>query len=117
MTEFLVSRTNPATGIATDRNWQNETFSSQRVPGVNQAGGSASTTAGSASALTTSAPGATQHEINLQEALEWVLGSSQPQDAHLSEDEKEARQARRTELLMWLLNLELRLSPYGDPAY
>lgn len=135
MTEFLVSRTNPTTGIATDKNWHNDTYSSQqRVPGVNQGPtpqgsapvsavpatalpGSVGASSGSASAAIVSALKTTPtKEINLQEALEWLLGSPQPQDAHLSEDELESRKARRTELLMWLLNLELRLSPYGDPA-
>lgn len=107
MTEFLVSQTNPSNGIATDQNWQNETFSSQRSPGGNPASASL------VSALKSTTPA---QEINLQEALEWLLGSPQPQDAHLSDEELESRKARRADLLVWLLNLELRLSPYGDPA-
>lgn len=110
MTEFLVSQTNPSTGIATEQNWQNDTYSSQRLPGGNP---STPASASVVSALKSTAPA---QEINLKEALEWLLGSPQPQDAHLSDEELESRQARRADLLVWLLNLELRLSPYGDPA-
>jgi hypothetical protein len=56
--------------------------------------------------------GASGHHINLREALEWLLGS--PQDDQFSHEDKAARRNRRMELLVWLLNLEPRLAPYGD---
>jgi hypothetical protein len=54
------------------------------------------------------------HPLHLRDALEWLLGSQpHPEDA-LSHEEKTARQTRRTDLLIWLLNLEPRLAPYGE---
>ncbi len=60
--------------------------------------------------------GSTGHQLNLRDALEWLLGSHAPKDEEgaLSHEEKAARRNRRMELLMWLLNLEPRLTPYGD---
>jgi hypothetical protein len=56
-------------------------------------------------------------EINLREALEWLLGSPEAShDVHLSDEERATRKERRMDLLMWLMNLELRLSPYREPA-
>ena len=50
-------------------------------------------------------------EINLREALEWLLGSPDP-DEQYSEEEKAIRRERRLDLLMWIMNLEVRLSAY-----
>jgi hypothetical protein len=51
----------------------------------------------------------------LRDALEWLLGpATNPEDDHMSHEEKNARSNRRMELLMWLLNLEPRLAPYGE---
>lgn len=55
-------------------------------------------------------------EINLREALEWLLGSPETHEVLLSDEEKERRKERRMDLLIWLMNLELRLSPYTEPA-
>jgi hypothetical protein len=53
--------------------------------------------------------------LNLREALEWLLGSApNPEEDDLSHEDKTARSNRRMELLLWLLNLEPRLAPYGD---
>ncbi|HEY9776024.1 MAG TPA: hypothetical protein V6C81_19835 [Planktothrix sp.] len=55
------------------------------------------------------------HHLNLRDALEWLLGSApNPEDEELSHEEKAARSNRRMDLLMWLLNLEPRLAPYGE---
>jgi len=55
------------------------------------------------------------HSMNLRDALEWLLGSAtNPEDDHMSHEEKSARSNRRMELIMWLLNLEPRLAPYGE---
>ncbi len=55
------------------------------------------------------------HSLNLRDALEWLLGpTTNPEDDHMSHEEKNARSNRRMELLMWLLNLEPRLAPYGE---
>jgi hypothetical protein len=56
----------------------------------------------------------TGHHLNLREALEWLLGSPHNEDDHLTHEDKAARRNRRMELLLWLLNLEPRLAPYGD---
>ncbi|MCA9805639.1 MAG: hypothetical protein KC777_26895 [Cyanobacteria bacterium HKST-UBA02] len=55
-------------------------------------------------------------EIDLKEALEWLLGSPENHDLEMSENERRARKERRLDLLIWLMNLELRLSPYSEPA-
>ncbi len=55
--------------------------------------------------------------INLRDALEWLLGNHAADEEHsLTEEERSARKERRTELLVWLMNLEPRLSPYKEPA-
>jgi len=55
------------------------------------------------------------HSLNLRDALEWLLGAAtNPEDDHMSHEEKSARSNRRMELMMWLLNLEPRLAPYGE---
>lgn len=55
--------------------------------------------------------------INLKDALEWLLGTHGSDEDHiLSDEERVARKERRVELLVWLMNLEPRLSPYKDPA-
>lgn len=55
------------------------------------------------------------HHLNLRDALEWLLGSAPgPDDEELSHEDKAARSNRRMELLLWLLNLEPRLAPYGE---
>lgn len=60
----------------------------------------------------TAAPG---HHLNLREALEWLLGThAHHEEEKIPHDEKEARRNRRMDLLMWLLNLEPRLAPYGE---
>jgi hypothetical protein len=55
------------------------------------------------------------NHLNLRDALEWLLGSApNPGDEELSHEDKAARSHRRMELLIWLLNLEPRLAPYGE---
>ncbi len=92
MTDFLVSQSNSAGFSASD--WQSESYAHQR-----------------------SSESESAREINLREALEWLLGSPDACiDAHLSDEEKANRKERRMDLLIWLMNLELRLSPYREPA-
>ncbi len=55
------------------------------------------------------------HEINLCDALEWLFMGSESEDA-LSEPERQSRKERRLELLLWIMNLERRLSAYVEPA-
>lgn len=54
------------------------------------------------------------HHLNLRDALDWLLGSNSHDDDGLSLDDKTARRNRRMDLLLWLLNLEPRLAPYGE---
>jgi hypothetical protein len=50
--------------------------------------------------------------MNLRDGLERLLtGSDQSEPA---DPERSVRQERSLELLLWLLNLESRLPPYGD---
>jgi hypothetical protein len=62
----------------------------------------------------TGVAGNTVPHLNLREALEWLLGAPHTHDDDLSHEEKAARRNRRMELLLWLLNLEPRLAPYGE---
>ena len=50
-------------------------------------------------------------KINLSEALKSVSDEGQA-EMQLSVDEVSALEQRREDLVMWLLNLELRLTPY-----
>ena len=53
--------------------------------------------------------------LDIRESIEWLLGrADQAEDRKLTLAEKIARQERRLELLIWLLNLERRLPPYGE---
>jgi hypothetical protein len=49
-------------------------------------------------------------QLDLKESLEWLLGSDD--DFSLPQEERSMRRERRFELLLWILNLELRLNPY-----
>jgi hypothetical protein len=49
-------------------------------------------------------------KVDLRQALSFVIDEEGPKE--LSEDELSALEQRRLDLIMWLLNLELRLSPY-----
>ncbi|MBS1993812.1 MAG: hypothetical protein JSS83_25020 [Cyanobacteria bacterium SZAS LIN-3] len=52
-------------------------------------------------------------KVDLRQALNFVIEEdSAIADAALSDDEVTALEQRRLDLIMWLLNLELRLSPY-----
>ncbi|MBS1997778.1 MAG: hypothetical protein JSS86_15755 [Cyanobacteria bacterium SZAS LIN-2] len=52
-------------------------------------------------------------KVDLRQALNFVIEEdSATADAALSDDEVTALEQRRLDLIMWLLNLELRLSPY-----
>lgn len=93
MTDFLVSQSNSLGVSASD--WQSETYSHQKQ----------------------SQDAESTREINLREALEWLLGSPEAGiDMQLSDEERANRKERRMDLLIWLMNLELRLSPYREPA-
>ena len=50
-------------------------------------------------------------KVDLRQALNFVIDEENDK-ADLSEDEVSALEQRRLDLIMWLLNLELRLSPY-----
>lgn len=92
MTDFLVSPPNNVAALPASDTWQNESYKAQ--PESPEA-----------------------KEINLREALEWLLGNSEPhQEMQLTEEEKANRKERRMDLLMWIMNLEMRLSPYREPA-
>lgn len=57
--------------------------------------------------------------INLRDAIEWLLGNqnhASDEEHSLTDEERSARKERRKELLVWLMNLEPRLSPYKEPA-
>ncbi|MBU6451571.1 MAG: hypothetical protein KGS72_07330 [Cyanobacteria bacterium REEB67] len=49
--------------------------------------------------------------VDLKEALNVVVGEDQSL-VELSQDELSALEQRRVDLMIWLLNLEKRLSPY-----
>jgi hypothetical protein len=95
VTDFLVSPPNNAAALPASDTWQNESYNHLKAQ--------------------PESPEA--KEINLREALEWLLGSPEPhQEVQLSDEEKESRKERRMDLLMWIMNLEMRLSPYREPA-
>lgn len=97
MTDFLVSQTNITAGLPASDTWQNESYTTHLK------------------AQAEATPEA--KELNLREALEWLLGSAEPTtESNLTEEEKANRKERRMDLLMWIMNLELRLSPYREPA-
>jgi hypothetical protein len=50
-------------------------------------------------------------KVDLKEALNVVVGEDQNL-VDLSQDELSALEQRRVDLMIWLLNLEKRLSPY-----
>ena len=54
-------------------------------------------------------------EIDLKEAFDWLIGNGPGPIEGVEESDDSVKQ-RRLDLLMWLMNLELRLSPYGEPA-
>ena len=58
----------------------------------------------------------THQDVNLMEALDWILNSSEGQSISFEPDDTLTQ--RRLDLLMWIMNLERRLSPYPaqDPA-
>ncbi len=59
----------------------------------------------------------TNTDINLKDALQWLLGGEDSSElSFLSDEARSERQRRREDLLVWLMNLEVRLQPYGDPA-
>jgi len=50
-------------------------------------------------------------KVDLRQALNFVI-EDESEKVDLSDDEVSAVEQRRLDLIMWLLNLELRLSPY-----
>lgn len=57
------------------------------------------------------AEGASSHgDVNLIEALDWILHSSEGHNISFEPDDTLTK--RRLDLLMWIMNLERRLSPY-----
>ena len=57
-----------------------------------------------------------EREINLKNALVNLLRANEGVNSDLSHDNDEPVSQRSLDLLVWLMNLELRLNPYGDPA-
>ena len=100
MTDFLVSQTNAA-ALSADVDWQSQTPHASTTGSPVQAPVQGAEEAG---------------ELDLREALEWLLGSPEPQEEELHQEELAARQERRMDLILWLMNLELRLSPYSELA-
>ncbi len=60
------------------------------------------------------ASGSGQHD--LRQSFDWLLGSGHEHDNELSQEELQEKQKRRLDLLLWILHLEPRLTPYGEPA-
>jgi len=62
--------------------------------------------------------GTSQHGIvNLSEAIRWLLDRHAENGGHLVDhDEEMDRQRRQHDLLLWLFNLEPRLTPYSEPG-
>ncbi len=99
MTDFMVSPNNP-TGLPATENWQQESYSNNTQLKV-----------------TLDASQEPAKEVNLRDALEWLLRNPEGVDTHHdNEEEKSRRTERKVDLLIWLLNLERRLSPYHEPA-
>ncbi|MDZ4836117.1 MAG: hypothetical protein SGJ27_20250 [Candidatus Melainabacteria bacterium] len=97
MTDFLVSPNNTS-GLPASTTWQQESYNAQ-LKG------------------TTDAAQEPAREVNLREALEWLLRNPEGHEVpQVNEEEKTRRKERKVDLLIWLLNLELRLSPYHEPA-
>jgi hypothetical protein len=98
VTDFLVSQTNNAASLPASDTWQKESYTTHLIAHPEVSAESSK-------------------EINLREALEWLLGSPEPNhDLQLSEEERASRKERRLDLLMWIMNLEVRLTPYREPA-
>jgi hypothetical protein len=57
------------------------------------------------------APETTEVKVDLRQALSFVIDDDASAQ-QLSDEEVSALEQRRLDLIMWLLNLELRLSPY-----
>jgi len=57
------------------------------------------------------APEAGEVTVDLRQALSFVI-DEESSSAEVSADELAALEQRRLDLIMWLLNLEVRLSPY-----
>jgi hypothetical protein len=57
-----------------------------------------------------------QHD--LRQSLDWLLraGTANEHEHDLSHEELQEKQRRRLDLLLWILHLEPRLTPYGEPA-
>ena len=53
----------------------------------------------------------TEVKVDLRQALSFVIDEESGAE-ELSDEELSALEQRRLDLIMWLLNLELRLSPY-----
>jgi hypothetical protein len=53
----------------------------------------------------------TEVKVDLRQALSFVIDDDSSAE-QLSDEEVSALEQRRLDLIMWLLNLELRLSPY-----
>ena len=61
-------------------------------------------------------PSTNTPDINLKEALQWLLGGEEQNElSFLSEEARQERQRRREDLLVWLMNLEVRLQ-YNELA-
>jgi hypothetical protein len=55
-------------------------------------------------------------QLDLRPSLDWLLGAGPDHENDLSPEELKERQRRRLDLLLWILHLEPRLTPYGEPA-
>ena len=57
-------------------------------------------------------------QLDLRQSLDWLLGTGNGNDLEhdLSHEELQEKQKRRLDLLLWILHLEPRLTPYGEPA-
>jgi hypothetical protein len=57
-------------------------------------------------------------QLDLRQSLDWLLGTGigNEHEHDLSHEELQEKQRRRLDLLLWILHLEPRLTPYGEPA-
>lgn len=99
MTDFLVTQNN-SSGLPASKDWQQESYSQTQLK------------------VTVDATQDSPKEVNLRDALEWLLRNPEGDHEvhHGTEEERSRRKERKVDLLIWLMNLERRLSPYHEPA-
>jgi len=99
VTDFLVSQNNTP-GLPASNNWQQESYNNTQLK------------------VTMDTQQEPHKEVNLRDALEWLLRNPEGDHEvhHGTEEERSRRNERKVDLLLWLLHLERRLAPYHEPA-